>query len=176
MKQAMWYADVTRRARRMSDPIILRKYASRRLYNTQDSSYVTLGQVADIIRSGTDVCVIDAKTGEDVTAYILTQIILEEARKKNALLPPSLLHLIVRTGGTVLQDFFAKHLQDAINAYLQLRKTFEEQFSMWLNMGMNYPGTAGTGMKGMPSADAFSRTWQPEDRPPGKKARKKRGA
>lgn len=140
----------------MNETVTLKKYASRRLYNPENSSYVTLNQVSDIIREGKDVQVLDAKTGEDVTAFILTQIVLEEARNKNALLPAPLLHLIIRSGGTVLQEFFEKHLQDAINSYLQLKQAFDEQFSRWLNMGMNYSDMARTAMKGMPFPDIFT--------------------
>jgi polyhydroxyalkanoate synthesis repressor PhaR len=122
----------------MSDTIVLKKYASRRLYNPENSSYVTLNQVADMIRGNKDVQILDAKTNEDVTAFILTQVILEEAKNKNTLLPVPLLHLIIRYGGTVLQEFFEKHLQDAINSYLQYKQAFDQQFSKWLNMGMNY--------------------------------------
>jgi polyhydroxyalkanoate synthesis repressor PhaR len=159
--------------RGMSETVILKKYASRRLYNPEDSAYVTLNQVSDIIREGKDVQVLDAKTGEDVTAFILTQIVLEEARNKNALLPAPLLHLIIRSGGTVLHEFFEKHLQDAINSYLQLKQTFDAQFSKWLNMGMNYSDMARKAMKGMSAfPDVFSQT---EPTTPEKTANKKRG-
>lgn len=157
----------------MNETVVLKKYASRRLYNPENSSYVTLNQVSDIIREGKDVQVLDAKTGEDVTAFILTQIVLEEARNKNALLPSSLLHLIIRSGSTVLQEFFEKHLQDAINSYLQLKQVLDSQFSKWLNMGMNYSDMAHTAMKGMSSfQDMFS---QKESSSPEKGPKKKRG-
>ena len=156
----------------MGETVILKKYASRRLYNPENSSYVTLNQVSDIIREGKDVQVLDAKTGEDVTAFILTQIVLEEARNKNALLPAPLLHLIIRSGGTVLQEFFEKHLQDVITSYLQLKQAFDAQFSRWLNMGMNYSDMASTAMKGLSFPDIF-----PQAGPAGpeKGARKKKG-
>lgn len=156
----------------MGETIVLKKYASRRLYNPENSSYVTLNQVCDIIRAGKDVQVLDAKTGEDVTAFILTQIILEEARNKNALLPAPLLHLIIRSGGTVLQEFFEKHLQDTINSYLQLKEAFDSQFSKWLNMGMNYSDMARTAMRGMSS---FTDMFQKGPVSPEKGRKKKRG-
>jgi len=93
----------------------LKKYGNRRLYDTARSTYVTLNQVADIIKQGTDVEVVDAKTQEDVTAFILTQIVLEQARRKNALLPVELLHLIIRYGENLLQEFFQKYLEQTIN-------------------------------------------------------------
>lgn len=118
--------------------LILKKYSSRRLYNPETSAYITLSQVADLIRSGTTIEVRDAKTNADVTALILTQIILEEAKNRDALLPASVLHLMIRYGSTVLQEFFERHLKDAINAYLQYKQVFDEQYRSWLNMGMNY--------------------------------------
>ena len=76
------------------DKIILKKYSNRRLYDTVKSAYVTLSEVSDMIKQGQWVEVTDAKTGEDVTAFTLTQIVMEEAKKKNALLPVPLLHLL----------------------------------------------------------------------------------
>ena len=79
----------------MAERVLLKKYANRRLYDTEKSVYVTLSQVSDMIKEGRQVKVIDAKTEEDVTAFILTQIIVEEAKNKNSLLPVPLLHLII---------------------------------------------------------------------------------
>ena len=73
----------------------LKKYANRRLYDTAKSVYVTLDYVTDAIRQGRQIQVTDAKTGEDVTPAILTQIVLEEARKNKYLLPSPLLYLII---------------------------------------------------------------------------------
>jgi polyhydroxyalkanoate synthesis repressor PhaR len=71
----------------MTDPLMLKKYSNRRLYDTRNSCYVTLEDVAGMIRSGEQVQISDASTGEDVTAFILTQIVLEAAKRKNSLLP-----------------------------------------------------------------------------------------
>ena len=80
----------------MSDVIVLKKYANRRLYDTQQSAYVTLNDVADIIRQGKTIKAIDAGTKEDVTTFVLTQIMLDQAKNNNALLPAPLLHMIIR--------------------------------------------------------------------------------
>jgi len=74
----------------MPEKVLLKKYPNRRLYDTERSAYITLSQVSDIIREGRQVQVVDAKTEEDMTAFILTQIIVEEARKNNSLLPVTL--------------------------------------------------------------------------------------
>ena len=121
----------------MTEKVVFKKYANRRLYNTEKSAYVTLNKVADIIRQGRQVMVLDAKTKEDVTGFILTQIILEEARKKNALLPVPLLHLVIQFGDNILGEFFEKYLQQIIQSYLSHKSAYDEQFNQWLKLGMN---------------------------------------
>ncbi len=121
----------------MTEKVVFKKYANRRLYNTEKSAYVTLNKVADIIRQGRQVMVLDAKTKEDVTGFILTQIILEEARKKNALLPVPLLHLVIQFGDNILVEFFEKYLQQIIQSYLSHKSAYDEQFNQWLKLGMN---------------------------------------
>lgn len=121
----------------MAGRLILKKYPNRRLYDTEQSSYVTLIQVAEMVKQGREIQVLDAKTEEDVTAFILSQIIMEEARNRNNLLPVSLLHLIIQYGENVLNEFFEKYLELAINNYLAYRKAYEEQFKKWLEMGMD---------------------------------------
>ena len=116
--------------------IKFKKYANRRLYDMAKSQYVTLAQISDMIREGHQVEVIDAKTKEDVTAFILTQIVLEAAKQKNVLLPVPLLHLVIQYGDNLLSEFFEKHLQQTINAYLQYKATVEDQFKQFLDMGL----------------------------------------
>ncbi|MDI7261287.1 MAG: polyhydroxyalkanoate synthesis regulator DNA-binding domain-containing protein [Thermodesulfobacteriota bacterium] len=133
----------------MAEKILLKKYANRRLYDTEKSTYVTLNQVADMIKQGRRIEAIDAKTKEDVTAFILHQIILEEARLKNGLLPVSLLHLIIQYGETVLREFFEKYLQQTIENYLVYKTTFDEQFRKWLDLSMDLSDTAQKTMTGL---------------------------
>ena len=121
----------------MTEPVVFKKYANRRLYDTEQSAYVTLSELGDIIRSGRRVEVRDAQTKEDVTAFILTQIILEEAKNKNALLPTPLLHLIIQFGDNQLGEFFRTYLQQIVQAYLSQRAAFEEQFKRWIGSGMD---------------------------------------
>jgi len=126
----------------MSDVIVLKKYANRRLYDTQQSAYVTLSDVADIIRRGKTIKAIDAGTKEDVTAFVLTQIILDEAKNKNTLLPAPLLHMIIRYGENVLHEFFENYLEQTINAYVSYKSKVDEQFKKWLEVGMDLSGMA----------------------------------
>lgn len=139
-----------------SEKLLVKKYGNRRLYDTAKSAYVTLADVAEIIRNGTDVEVIDADTKQDVTSFILTQIVLEQARKKDALLPPELLHLVIRYGGNVLQGFFEKYLQHIITNYLEFRKAADEQFSTWVDMQKGYSEIARKTMEGLAAYPPFS--------------------
>lgn len=131
----------------MTKPIRFKKYANRRLYNMSDSKYMTLEEIAELIRQGHQIEVIDAKTKRDVTAFILTQIVLEQAKNKNTLLPVPLLHLIIRFGDNVLVDFFENHLQQVIGNYLEYKQTMDTQFQRWLDLSRNLTETAQESMK-----------------------------
>jgi polyhydroxyalkanoate synthesis repressor PhaR len=119
------------------DAVVIKKYANRRLYDTEGSAYVTLNQVADMIRGGRQVQVVDARTGEDVTAFILAQIIMERAREKNILMPSPLLHLIIRYGDNILEEFFEKYLEQVLKNYLAYKNAMDDQFKKWLDLGMD---------------------------------------
>ncbi len=121
----------------MNKILLLKKYSNRRLYDTEKSAYVTLDHVMQAIRQGRRVAVSDAKSGEDVTAFILTQIILEESRKKNNLLPVPLLHLVIQYGENILSEFFEKYLEQTIKNYLSYRGMADDQFRKWLHLGMD---------------------------------------
>jgi polyhydroxyalkanoate synthesis regulator protein len=82
--------------------------------------------------------VTDAETKEDVTAFILTQIVFEEAKKKTVLLPSSLLYLIIRYGETVLSEFFDKYLEQTLQNYFTYKSAVDEQFRNWLDLGMDF--------------------------------------
>ena len=139
----------------MTEMNVLKKYANRRLYDTQKSAYVTLGEVADDIRQGKTIKAIDAKTKEDVTAFVLTQIILDEAKNNNALLPVPLLHMIIRYGENVLQEFFENYLEQTVNAYVAYKKQADEQFGKWLEMGMDLTGMAQESLSRLSPFQAF---------------------
>lgn len=126
----------------MAETILFKKYPNRRIYNTEKSEYVSLVQLGGLIKDGMDVKVIEVKTGEDVTAFILTQIILEKAKKKNTLLPVSLLHLIIRHGENLLAEFFEKYLEQTLVNYLAYKNAADDQFRKWLDMGQDFSGMA----------------------------------
>ncbi len=77
------------------NPVIVKKYANRRLYNTESSSYITLDNLAEMVRENRDFVVFDAKSGEDITRSVLTQIIVEEEGKGRAMLPTNFLRQLI---------------------------------------------------------------------------------
>lgn len=152
----------------MAEKLRLKKYTNRRLYDTEKSTYVTLSQVAEMIKQGREVEVIDAETKADVTAFILTQIVLEEAKKKTAFLPVSFLYLIIRYGETVLSEFFEKYLEQTFKNYLAYKVAVDEQFRNWLDLGMNLSTMAQKSMEGLapfkPLLNPFSKSATPKER------------
>lgn len=122
----------------MADRVIIKKYNNRRLYDTEKNTYVTLAALAELIREGRQIEVVDAQTKEDVTAFTLTQVILEEAKKKNFMLPVPLLHLMIQFGHTVLNEFFEKYLQQVVRNYLAYKSSVDAQFSKWLDLGAQF--------------------------------------
>lgn len=119
----------------MADKVLLKKYANRRLYNTETSEYITLSQVSEMIMQDKEIEVIDVTTQKDVTAFILTQIVLERAKTQNTLLPSPILHLIIKYGDNILVDFFDQYLYQTINKYIVTRSAFEDQFKKWIDLG-----------------------------------------
>ena len=139
----------------MTAKLKLKKYANRRLYDTDKSAYVTLSQVADDIKQGRQVEVIDAKTKEDVTAFILTQIVLAQAKNKHVLLPVPLLHLIIQYGDNVLGEFFEKYLQQMIETYIAHKHATDKQFQKWLDLGFDFSTMAQQAMTGVTNVESL---------------------
>ena len=88
--------------------VIIKRYQNRKLYDTQNSTYVTLEDIGNMIRRGDDVRVIDNKNKEDLTSVTLTQIIFEEEKRNKSLLPLSTLKNIIRNGGDAIKEFMTK--------------------------------------------------------------------
>jgi polyhydroxyalkanoate synthesis repressor PhaR len=122
----------------MDNPLKLKKYANRRLYDTETSTFLSLTQVADLVKQGREIEVVDAKTGEDVTNFILAQIVMEEVKNKTLLLPLSLLYMLIRYGDSVLSDFFDSYLEQTLKNYLSYKSAMDEQFRKWLEVGQNF--------------------------------------
>ncbi|MGX9964272.1 polyhydroxyalkanoate synthesis repressor PhaR [Roseomonas sp. F4] len=111
-------------------PVVVKKYANRRLYNTESSSYVTLEDLAVMVRNGRHFVVYDAKSGEDITRGVLTQIIVEEESKGRNLLPTSFLRQIIGFYGDSMQSLVPRYLESVMGAFSrqqdQVRKTVEQ--------------------------------------------------
>src|SRR5918993_5139291 len=111
-------------------PITIKKYANRRLYNTATSSYVTLDHLCQMVKDGMDFVVYDAKTGEDITRSVLTQIIVEEESKGQNLLPESFLRQLIGFYGDSLQSVLPRYLEFAMAGFArqqeQMRRSVEQ--------------------------------------------------
>jgi polyhydroxyalkanoate synthesis repressor PhaR len=101
--------------------MLVKKYGNRRLYDTEESRYVRLGELAEKIRRGTDVRVVDASTGGDLTAETMVQIIFED-RHTARLLPVSLLQQMIRMGDDALAEFLGRYVTWALELYLHARQ------------------------------------------------------
>lgn len=104
-------------AKRDLDPIVIKKYANRRLYNTATSSYVTLDHLAQMVRDGTEFQVFDAKSGKDITRQVLTHIIVEEENKGENMLPLSFLRQLIALYGDSVQAMVPGYLEQSMNAF-----------------------------------------------------------
>jgi polyhydroxyalkanoate synthesis repressor PhaR len=133
----------------MAEKLMLKKYANRRLYDTEKSVFVSLSQVADLVKQGRQIEIRDDKTGEDVTPFILTQIVLEEVKKKTLLLPVSLLSLLIRYGDSVLSEFFDKYLEQTLKNYLAYKSAMDDQFQKWLELGQDFSNLTQKAMTGL---------------------------
>jgi polyhydroxyalkanoate synthesis repressor PhaR len=98
-------------------PVVIKKYANRRLYNTETSSYVTLDHLAAMVKEGKEFEVHDARTGEDITRSVLTQIIFEEEAKGQNLLPIQFLRRLIRFYGDSLQAFVPGYLDMSMESF-----------------------------------------------------------
>ncbi|HTR55389.1 MAG TPA: polyhydroxyalkanoate synthesis regulator DNA-binding domain-containing protein [Kofleriaceae bacterium] len=101
--------------------ILIKKYGNRRLYDTSDSTYITLDELAAKIRGGADVRVVDAQTGEDLTQVTLTQIVLETGNAAK-FLPVQLLAQMIRLSDDALAEFFSRYVTGALDMYLQAKR------------------------------------------------------
>ncbi len=109
------------------DPIIIKKYANRRLYNTSSSVYVTLDDLCQMVKEGHDFVVLDAKSGDNITRQVLTQIIFEEEAKGENLLPIDFLRQLIRFYGDSMQAFVPSYLQYSMENLTREHERLREQ-------------------------------------------------
>ncbi len=115
-----------------AEPITIKKYANRRLYNTSTSSYVTLDHLAEMVKEGVEFAVFDAKTGEEITRSVLTHIIVEQEGKGQSLLPVSFLRHLISFYGDSLEAVVPKYLEQSMHSFAdnqdQMRDYLKDAF------------------------------------------------
>jgi polyhydroxyalkanoate synthesis repressor PhaR len=146
-----------------SEPVVIKKYANRRLYNTETSSYITLDLLSQMTREGREFVVVDAKTGEDITHNVLTQIIMEEEQRGKNMLPVNFLRQLIAMYGDSMQSMVPQYLEASMDAFRKNQQQFQEAMKGAFgggplaeiakrNMQMFEAAASafGTGMPGMP--------------------------
>lgn len=144
----------------MDNKILIKKYPNRRLYNTETSSYITVKDVAELIKLGNRIEVQDVNNGDDVTALVLTQIIMDKAKNNQGLLPVSLLHLVIQFGENQLHEFFDKYLEKTMENYLVYRKSMDDQVNAYLDIGMDFSSMAEKTLKDLEKLNVFKETFK----------------
>ncbi len=117
------------------DPIIIKKYANRRLYNTQSSKYITLDFLADLTRQDIDFKVIDAKSGEDITHNVLTQIIMEEESSGQNMLPVGFLRQLISLYGDSMQSMVPQFLETSLDGFRKNQKQVQDAIENVITSG-----------------------------------------
>ena len=112
-----------------SGKVVIKKYANRRLYDTSNSRYINLEDIALLVRNGKEVQVVDAGTGDDITRVTLTQIIVEDAKDRPAGLPLELLRQLIVTTDHVGQEFIMWYLKSAFDSYQKVHSSLQDRFS-----------------------------------------------
>src|SRR6476661_9931317 len=114
---------------RSSGKVTIKKYANRRLYDTESSTYITLDRLAHMVREGREFEVVDAKSGEDITRQVLTQIIVdEEARGGETMLPLNFLKQLIGLYGNSMQNFVPQYLEAAMDAFQRNQSAVKDAF------------------------------------------------
>jgi polyhydroxyalkanoate synthesis repressor PhaR len=112
-----------------AEKVVIQKYANRRLYNKATSTYITLDDLAGMVREGVDFVVYDAKTGEDITRKVLTQIIFEEESRGQNLLPIQFLRQLIRFYGDQMQAFLPSYLELSLDSFIRQQERLRTQFA-----------------------------------------------
>lgn len=109
-----------------SNTVVIKKYANRRLYDTETSSYITLDLLSQMTREGREFVVVDAKTGEDITHNVLTQIIMEEEQRGENMLPVSFLRQLISLYGNSMQSMVPQYLEASMEAFRKNQQQFQQ--------------------------------------------------
>jgi len=144
--------------------VTIKKYANRRLYNTESSSYITLEHLAEMVRQKREFKVVDAKSGDDITHAVLTQIIMEEEQRGATMLPVNFLRQLIGLYGNSMQSAVPQYLEASLDAFQQGRSQLSEAMAGALaanpfaeiarrNMEMFAAAAGGAGARTEPAAD-----------------------
>jgi polyhydroxyalkanoate synthesis repressor PhaR len=127
---------MTEAVAKTAEPVTIKKYANRRLYNTGTSTYVTLEDLAAMVKTGDDFVVYDAKTSEDITRSVLTQIIFEQENKQGQnLLPITFLRQLIRFYGDSMQMLVPRYLEVSIESLTREQEKFRNQMAQAFGVG-----------------------------------------
>jgi polyhydroxyalkanoate synthesis repressor PhaR len=135
-------ADTQDSGKAGDEKVVIKKYANRRLYNTASSSYVTLEHLSEMVKRGVDFVVYDAKTNEDITRSVLTQIIFEEENQGQSLLPIQFLRQLIGFYGNNMQAFLPSYLELSLATFAQQQEQLHKHMSS-LGAGAGAPFTGG---------------------------------
>src|SRR5438132_4033727 len=108
--------------------VTIKKYANRRLYDTESSTYITLDRLAQMVREGREFEVVDAKSGEDITRQVLTQIIVDEESRGTTMLPINFLKQLIGLYGNSMQNFVPQYLEAAMDAFQRNQSAVKDAF------------------------------------------------
>jgi len=117
------------------DVVIIKKYANRRLYNTESSAYITLEHLAEMVRAKRQFKVVDAKSGEDITHNVLTQIIMEEEARGTNMLPVNFLRQLIAMYGDSMQGLVPQYLEASLEAFQRNQSQFRDAMAGALSGG-----------------------------------------
>ena len=131
------------------EKVVIKKYANRRLYNTASSSYVTLEHLSEMVKKGVDFVVYDAKTNEDITRPVLTQIIVEEESRGQNLLPIQFLRQLIRFYGDSMQALVPSYLELSLDSFTQQQERMRKQFADTLGGAIGGGVGVGVGKVGL---------------------------
>ena len=109
---------------------VIKRYSNRKLYDTQESRYVTLEEIEEMIRAGREISVVDAASGEDLTSVTLTQIILENERNHRANLPSAFLHQLIKHG-EAWHEFVQRTMRSSLEGFVSSQRDMERVFREW---------------------------------------------
>ena len=132
---------------------VIKRYSNRKLYDTQESRYVTLEEIEEMIRGGREITVVDASSGDDLTSVTLTQIILENERARRSALPSAFLHQLIKHG-EAWQDFVQRSMRSSMEGIVSSQREMERIFREWTTRaGWGTPASRSEPRRDAPESD-----------------------